>query len=85
MKVRCVIHGEFTDEHRRAVRAYYGRTGMATRDELKEMICALGDLGNPTWGDIFEEYQIHLESEETEDDGERHIWVIGAPNEDNDV
>lgn len=35
MKVRVVITETFTDEMRRALNAYFGETGLATREDIK--------------------------------------------------
>ena len=52
MKVRCVFTAYFTDENRRSVNAYYGKPGMATRDELKFELESRGNLQNPDWVDM---------------------------------
>ena len=38
MKVRVVITESFTDEMRRALNAYYGKDGLATRADLEDMM-----------------------------------------------
>tara|TARA_B100000949_G_scaffold164680_1_gene145198 strand:- start:730 stop:987 length:258 start_codon:yes stop_codon:yes gene_type:complete len=54
MKVRCVFTAYFTDADRRALRAHYGRTGMATRDELKAELEHRGNIQNLAWTDILQ-------------------------------
>ena len=52
MKVRVVITETFTDEMRRALNAYYGEPGLATREDLKKMIRTYNPL---EWDDILDE------------------------------
>lgn len=35
MRVRVAYTMDVSDDYRRAIRAYYGRTGLASRDEIK--------------------------------------------------
>jgi len=60
MKVRVVITETFTDEMRRALNAYYGEPGLATREDLKKMIRTYNPL---EWDDILNEWRASLDSD----------------------
>lgn len=42
MKVKVEFTVDVPDEYRRAIRAYYGRDGMATRDEVRAWLRQYG-------------------------------------------
>jgi hypothetical protein len=46
MKVRVTYTVEVSDELRRAIRAYYGQEGLATRQEVQEWYEHYGDSNN---------------------------------------
>jgi hypothetical protein len=54
MRVRVIYSVDVTDDFRRALRSYYGETGMATRDEVYLHCC---QYGSSIDADIMEEYR----------------------------
>ena len=55
MIVRCTFAAYFTKADRRALRAHYGRSGLATRDELAAELEHRGNLQNLFWSDILQD------------------------------
>ena len=70
MIVRCTFAAYFTDADRRALRAHYGRSGVATRDELKAELEHRGNIQNLFWTGI-------LQLDEDEED---ELEAKGDPN-----
>lgn len=67
MKVRVVITETFTNEMRRALNAYYGKEGLATRADLKKMIRDFNPTG---WDDILEEWRASLRLTDSDSDSD---------------
>jgi hypothetical protein len=62
MRVRVTYTVNVTDDYRRAIRAYYGRDGLATRAEVQQWLWSYGnsmddDLAEP-WAEEEEEEEV---------------------------
>lgn len=57
MKVKIEYTEEVSDEYRRALNFRYGKTGLATREDLKQHFQI---YGNTIDDDIMQEYNNHL-------------------------